>query len=81
MHLGRVYTCFQVRVCADEDAILQTSRAAGIAIDSEKDGVRAACAGKTGTVLQVDSSDQTAKVRVNGEATIWFAIAAIEPAS
>ena len=72
-----------MQICADEDALLQASRAAGIAIDMEKDKVRAACAGKTGTVLAVDEGDQTAKVRVKTtkeEATIcWFAIAAVAP--
>ena len=58
---------------------------AGIAIDVEKDGLRAACAGKTGTILDVDNGDKTAKVRVTTEpgkaATLWFAIAACEPAA
>ena len=56
---------------------------AGIAIDVEKDALRAACAGKSGTVLAVDKGDNTAKVRVVTEpgkaATLWFAIAACEP--
>ena len=59
--------------------------AAGIAIDAEKDAVRAACAGKTATVLAVDNGDKTAKVRVLTEpgkaVRIWFAIAACEPAA
>ena len=74
----------RVRVCPETGAIHGASRAAGIPIDLEKDGIRAACAGKVGTVLQVDSSDNTAKIRVvdpdAGEATIcWFAIACVEP--
>ena len=59
------------------------SRAAGIAIDEKKDAVRAECAGKSGTVLEVDQGDNTAKVKVLTEpgkaATLWFAIAACEP--
>ena len=62
---------------------MSTSRAAGIAIDVEKDAVRAAGAGKLGTVLAVDKSDNTVKVRVTTEpgkaATVWFAIAACGP--
>ena len=72
-----------VQICPDEIAIHGASRAAGIGMDLEKDNIRASCAGKSGRVLQVDESDQTAKVRVvvsEGQATIcWFAIAAIEP--
>ena len=78
----RVKAGFDVLVCADADAVSRAARAAGISV--EKDSVRASCAGKTGTVLEVDSSDQTAKVRVDmapGEVTLcWFAIAALEPA-
>ena len=73
----------QVRICADEMAISSTSRTAGIAIDVQKDGVRATCAGKAGTILEVDNGDNTAKIRVATEpgqtATLWFAIAACEP--
>lgn len=75
----------QVQICTDKEAIMSTSRAAGIAIDVEKDAVRAACAGKVGTILAVDKGDNTAKVRVATEpgkaATLWFAIAACEPKS
>lgn len=74
----------QVRVCKDEGMIHQTSRACGIAIDLEKDRIRAECAGKSGVVKAVDLNDKSAKVRVvdreAGQATIcWFAIAALEP--
>ena len=75
-----------VQICPDADKIFATSREAGIDIDLEKDEARAACAGKTGRVLAVDQSDQTAKVRVvdreAGAATIlWFAIAGLAPAA
>mmetsp|Transcript_40388 Transcript_40388/g.91539 ORF Transcript_40388/g.91539 Transcript_40388/m.91539 type:complete len:177 (-) Transcript_40388:130-660(-) len=74
----------QVKICPDEQAVLSTSRAAGIAIDVEKDALRAACTGKSGTILTVDNGDGTAKIRVLTEpgkaTTLWFAIAACEPA-
>ena len=73
----------KVQICADEQAITRTSRAAGIAIDAQKDAIRADCAGKLGTILEVDKGDNTAKIRVATEpgkaATLWFAIAACEP--
>ena len=72
----------RVKICADEQAILSTSRAAGIAIDVEKDALRAACAGKQATIIDVDNGDKTAKLRVVTEpgkaAMLWFAIAACE---
>jgi hypothetical protein len=71
----------EVHVCPDIEAIHRASRAAGI--DSENDSRRARCAGKVGTVIKVDLSDQTAKVRVMVTASradeLWFAIASIEP--
>lgn len=70
-----------VLICADELAIAKASRGSGIGV--EKDAVRASCAGKPGTVLEVDTADQSCKVRVivePGQATIcWFPIAATEP--
>ena len=55
----------------------------GIAIDMEKDKMRSECAGKLGTVMEVDKSDNTAKVRVTTEpgkaAMLWFAIAGLVP--
>ena len=50
----------------------------------EKDRIRAACAGKEGTVMQVDETDQTVKLRVvdmdAAEAIVcWYAIACVEP--
>lgn len=77
----RIKEGFEVRVCADVDAIHRASRAAGIS--EENDSIRAKCAGKAGAVLQYDEADQSAKVRVvpePGQATIcWFPVAAIEP--
>jgi len=71
----------EAHVCPDIEAIHRASRAAGI--DSENDSRRARCAGKVGTVIKVDLSDQTAKVRVMVTASradeLWFAIASIEP--
>lgn len=71
----------EVHVCPDIEATHRASRAAGI--DSENDSRRARCAGKVGTVIKVDLSDQTAKVRVMVTASradeLWFAIASIEP--
>jgi len=74
----------KVKICADEQAILSTSRAAGIAIDMEKDAARAASAGKSATILEVDHGDNTAKLKVVTEpgkaaTLIWFAVAACEP--
>lgn len=74
----------QVRVCRDAAALHRSSRAAGLAIDLDKDSVRERCAGKTGTVQAVDTGDQTAKLRVvdrqAGTAVIcWFAIASLVP--
>jgi len=70
-----------VLICSDKLAIAKASRASGIG--AEKDEVRASCAGKPGTVLEVDTTDQSCKVRVIvelGQATIcWFPIAATEP--
>ena len=74
----------QVKICSDEQAILSTSRAAGIAIDMEKDTLRAACAGKSAKILDVDNGDNTVLLKVSTEpgkaAKVWFAIAACEPA-
>ena len=71
----------EVHVCPDIEATHRASRAAGI--DSENDSRRARCAGKVGTVIKVDLSDQTAKVRVMVTASradeLWFAIGSIEP--
>lgn len=72
----------QVAICADEEALVRTSRAAGIG--AENDATRAACAGKAGEVLAVDHADNSCKVRVvteTGEEPMmcWFAIAACEP--
>ena len=68
--------------------LVRAARAAGIS--TEKDEIRASCAGKTGTVLLADSTDQTAKVRVTVQpaeddkpsevSLCWFPIAALEPA-
>ena len=73
----------QVQICTDEEAIMRTSRAAGIAVDVQKDAIRAECAGKSGTILAVDKGDNTAKIRVITEpgraSTLWFAIAACQP--
>jgi len=73
----------EVTICGDEEAILRTSRAAGIAIDREKDTLRGACASNSAICLAVDRSDNTAKLRVVTEegksAAIWFAIAALRP--
>jgi len=79
---------FEVTVCADAEAMSRAARAAGIS--TEKDEIRASCAGKTGTVLLADSTDQTAKVRVTVQpaeddkpsevSLCWFPIAALEPA-
>ena len=72
----------KVKVCGDEEAILSTSRAAGIAIDVEKDGLRAKCAGKPATIRDVDNGDKTVKLSVVTEpgkaVALWFAIAACE---
>ena len=71
----------EVRITPEAEDCHRASRAAGI--DEEYDDRRARCAGKTGSVLQVDQSDQTCKVRVIigvGRADeLWFAIAAIDP--
>jgi len=71
----------EVRVCPDVSAIHAASRAA--AIDEEKDTMRAMCAGKLGTVLKVDMSDLTAKLRVlvdgRRAAELWFGISGFEP--
>ena len=71
----------EVRVAPDVEICHRASRAAGI--DEEFDERRSRCAGKTGTVLRVDQSDQSCKVRViigGGRADeLWFGIAAVEP--
>ena len=66
----------KVKICGDEEAILSTSRAAGIAIDVEKDGLRAKCAGKPATIRDVDNGDKTVKLSVVTEpgkaVALWF---------
>jgi len=71
----------EVRVCPDAEATHRASRAAGI--DTANDERRARCVGRQGTVLALDKTDHTAKVRVFVNTTraddLWFAITALEP--
>lgn len=73
----------EVQVPNDVEAIHRASRAAGI--DMENDDRRTQCSGKRGTVLRVDTADQSAKVRVfltpRRVDELWFGIDGIEPAS
>jgi|Transcript_42598 hypothetical protein len=70
-----------VQVCEDTTVLHAASRAAGIG--QENDSRRADCAGKIGTVLKVDHSDQSVKVRVavtlRSADELWFGIAGVAP--
>jgi len=76
LHVG-----MEVQVLSDVTAIHDASRASGISADN--DMRRARCAGKVGTITQVDPSDQSIKVRVPvlpGKAdVVWFGASAVEP--
>lgn len=77
----------RVQICSDVEQIERACREAGVSTDN--DAIRATCAGKHGTVQEVDLGDGTAKVKVvtepgkdgeKGKAAIcWFPIAAFDP--
>jgi molecular chaperone DnaJ len=70
----------EVQILHDVGQIAAASRACGI--DAENDERRARCAGKVGTILEVDPRDQSLKVRVMvlpGRADeVWFGARAVE---
>jgi len=70
----------EVRVRADEATIHQASRACGISADNDER--RARCAGKVGTIIDTDVSDQSVKMRVMVKAgradEVWFGAGAVE---
>mmetsp|Transcript_74048 Transcript_74048/g.133483 ORF Transcript_74048/g.133483 Transcript_74048/m.133483 type:complete len:184 (-) Transcript_74048:249-800(-) len=70
----------EVQICPDVAAIHAASRE--IFIDEANDERRARCAGKLGTVINIDPEDQSVKVRVivlPGRADeLWFGIGAFE---
>jgi len=72
----------EVQICPEVEKIHESSRETGI--DTEHDRRRARCAGKIGTVVDVDRADHSVKVRVPvlpGRADeVWFGIGAVEPA-
>jgi len=71
----------EVRVSPNVESIVKASRASGI--DVENDAGRARCANRMGTVLKVDRTDDSVKVRVivspGRAADLWFGMGAIEP--
>lgn len=66
-----------VRVHRKEAAIRSAARRSQI--DATNDHLRAKAAGRTGKVLKVDASDQTAKLRVDGIGDIWFGASSLQP--
>eukprot|EP00930_Biecheleria_cincta_P084058 TRINITY_DN73553_c0_g1_i1.p1 TRINITY_DN73553_c0_g1~~TRINITY_DN73553_c0_g1_i1.p1 ORF type:complete len:401 (+),score=72.01 TRINITY_DN73553_c0_g1_i1:35-1204(+) len=71
----------EVEICPDLDSIHAASRASGI--KSDNDERRARCAGKIGTIIDVDPRDRSVKVRVMvlpGRADeVWFGADALRP--
>ncbi len=71
----------EVKIHPDLVVVHRASREC--AIDTENDSRRARCAGKVGTVVEVDKRDQSVLVRViisPGRADeLWFGVAAVEP--
>eukprot|EP00928_Gymnodinium_smaydae_P045843 TRINITY_DN30514_c0_g1_i1.p1 TRINITY_DN30514_c0_g1~~TRINITY_DN30514_c0_g1_i1.p1 ORF type:complete len:408 (-),score=75.37 TRINITY_DN30514_c0_g1_i1:98-1321(-) len=78
-----IHEGMEVKVCPEVERIHEASREVGI--DSDNDARRARCAGKIGTVVSVDHTDHSVKVRVPvlpGRADeVWFGVGALDPLS